>query len=137
MAKIRFTGVPFLGVVCVNKWLAAASLREHYRWSGVVSKGIVDALRVAKSTLTRLRSRLWQLREAHGLTQEAFAERSGISYKYYQAVEAGRKRELRLSTLERLARAYGSEVWQLLAPDAPRSMLAAKRLPPRRAARTR
>ena len=44
---------------------------------------------------------------------------------------------MRLSTLERLARAYGLEVWQLLAPDAPESKLAAKRLPPRRAARTR
>ncbi len=121
----------------VSERLAAAALWRHYRWSGVVSKGIVDALRVAKSTLTHLLARLRQLREAHGLTQEAFAERSGISYKYYQAVEAGRKRELRLSTLERLARAYGLEVWQLLAPDPPESKLAAKRLPPRRAAQTR
>ena len=56
---------------------------------------------------------------AHGLTQEAFAELSGISYKYYQAVEAGRKRELRLSTLERLASAYDLEVWELLAPELP------------------
>ena len=39
-----------------------------------------------------------------------------MSYKYYQAVEAGRKADLRLSTLERLATAYGLEVYQLLAP---------------------
>jgi transcriptional regulator with XRE-family HTH domain len=58
-------------------------------------------------TLDRLLERLKHLRKRHGLTQEQFAERSGISYKYYQAVEARRKRELRLSTLELFARAYG------------------------------
>ena len=61
--------------------------------------------------------RLKQLRKEQGLTQEQFAENTGISYKYYQAVEAGRKRDLRLSTLERLAKAYGIEAWQLLSPD--------------------
>lgn len=91
---------------------------------------------MAKTTLTNLLTRLRQLREAHGLTQEAFAELSGISYKYYQAVEAGRKRDLRLSTLERLAHAYGLEVWQLLAPRSPLVKLA-KRPPTPRAALTR
>ena len=67
-------------------------------------------------TLARLLERLRALRLVAGLTQEQFSERAGISYKYYQAVEAGRKRELRLSTLERLARAYELEVWELLAP---------------------
>lgn len=42
-----------------------------------------------------------------------------MSYKYYQAVEAGRKLELRFSTLERLAGAYGIELWELLAPTMP------------------
>lgn len=53
------------------------------------------------------------------MTQEAFAERAGMSYKYYQAVEAGRKVELRFSTMERLAAAYGIELWELLAPQTP------------------
>ena len=61
--------------------------------------------------------RLKHLRQSHGLTQEAFAEKAGISYKYYQAVEAGRKRDLRLSTLERLAAAYGMAVYELLTPE--------------------
>ncbi len=74
---------------------------------------------VEKSTIERLLKRLRELREANGLSQEAFAERAGISYKWYQAVEAGRKRELRLSTLEKFARAYGLEPWQLLAPQFP------------------
>jgi len=74
-----------------------------------------------RPTLTRLLNRLKQLRQAHRLTQEAFAERAGISYKYYQQVEAGRKPDLRLSTLERLAAAYGIEVHELLAPALPRT----------------
>ena len=73
----------------------------------------------ATTTLDLLLARLQALRIARGLTQEAFAEVAGFSYKYYQAVEAGRKRDLRLSTLERLARAHRLEVWQLLAPATP------------------
>ena len=68
-------------------------------------------------TLTHLLRRLKMLRKERALTQEQFAEASGISYKYYQAVEAGRKPDLRLSTLERLAKAHGLEVWELLAPE--------------------
>ena len=67
-------------------------------------------------TIQRLLGRLKALRVARGLTQEQFAEESGISYKYYQAVEAGRKRDLRLSTLDRLAKAHGLETWELLMP---------------------
>ena len=76
------------------------------------------------STLPFLLARLRELRETHGLTQERFAELAGMSYKHYQAVEAGRKRELRLSTLDRLAAVYGIEVWQLLAPTIPKTQLA-------------
>jgi transcriptional regulator with XRE-family HTH domain len=84
---------------------------------------------VENPTLKHLLIRLHQLRKAHGLTQEAFAEMSGISYKYYQQVEAGRKPELRLSTLERLAKAYGIEVYQLIAPELPKTKLPKKRSP--------
>jgi len=73
--------------------------------------------------LSRLLARLKQLRKIHGYTQEVAAERAGLSYKHYQAVEAGRKQELRLSTLERLARAYDLELHELFAPDLPRSVL--------------
>ncbi|MGA9777251.1 MAG: helix-turn-helix domain-containing protein [Limisphaerales bacterium] len=67
-------------------------------------------------TLKRLLANLKQLRQAKQLTQEAFAESAGMSYKYYQAVEAGRKPDLRLSTLERLAKAHGFDVYELLSP---------------------
>jgi transcriptional regulator with XRE-family HTH domain len=78
---------------------------------------------VESPTLKRLLARLRQLREVHGLTQEDFAELSGITYKYYQQIEAGRKPELRLSTLERLAKAYGIEVFQLLSPEQPKTKI--------------
>jgi transcriptional regulator with XRE-family HTH domain len=73
-----------------------------------------------------LSKRLKELRKFHRLTQEAFSERSGISYKYYQAIEAGRKKDLRLSTLERLAKAYEIKLWQLLAPAFPEKRLSKK-----------
>jgi transcriptional regulator with XRE-family HTH domain len=57
-----------------------------------------------------------ELREQRGETQEEFAEHAQISYKYYQAIEAGRKLDLRLSTLERLADAHGLDVWELMLP---------------------
>jgi transcriptional regulator with XRE-family HTH domain len=83
---------------------------------------------VENPTLTRLLHRLRHLREIHDLTQESFAELSGITYKYYQQIEAGRKPDLRLSTLERLAQAYGLEVHQLLSPAPPKTRLK-KRVP--------
>jgi transcriptional regulator with XRE-family HTH domain len=77
-----------------------------------------------RGTVKLLLERLKQLRVHRGLTQEAFAEEAQISYKYYQAVEAGRKIDLRLSTLERLAKAHGKEVWELLLPPSQDSALA-------------
>jgi transcriptional regulator with XRE-family HTH domain len=71
---------------------------------------------VESGTVERLIGKLRELRLARGLTQEQFAEKSAMSYKYYQAVEAGRKRDLRLSTLERLATAHSLKVWELLRP---------------------
>ncbi len=78
---------------------------------------------MAAPTIKRLLPRLRQLRKAHNLTQEQFSELSGLSYKYYQAIEAGRKLNLRLSTLERLARAYEIEVHSLLSPEMPRTRI--------------
>ena len=69
---------------------------------------------VANDTAKRLLMRVKALREALGLSQEAFAERAGLTYKYYQHVEAGRKRDIRLSTLEKLAKACGLELPELL-----------------------
>jgi len=74
-------------------------------------------------TQKQLVQRLKELRRIHRVTQEQFSERTGISYKYYQAIETGVKKELRISTLERLANAYGIEVWQLLSPAVPKTKI--------------
>ena len=62
----------------------------------------------------RLLARVKTLRETLELSQEAFAEKAGLGYKYYQSVEAGRKRDIRISTLGKLAKACGLEPWELL-----------------------
>ena len=84
-----------------------------------------------------LKTRIRHLREQRGLTQEAFAEDAAISYKYYQAIEAGRKMDLRLSTLERLARAHGVEVWELLLPEMKMAAVAEDRTPVKPARRSK
>lgn len=62
----------------------------------------------------RLMARIRELRETRGLSQEAFAERAGLKYKHYQAIEAGRKTDIRFSTLAKLAKACALEPWELL-----------------------
>lgn len=57
-----------------------------------------------------------QLRLRQGLTQQALAERADLEYKYVQKIESGRWPGLQLRTVERLARALGVEVWQLVGP---------------------
>jgi transcriptional regulator with XRE-family HTH domain len=67
--------------------------------------------------LPHLLKRLKRLRQRARLTQEEFAEHAGMSYKYYQQIESGRKPDLRLSTLEKLARAHGIKLSSLLRED--------------------
>jgi transcriptional regulator with XRE-family HTH domain len=73
---------------------------------------------VAYDIAKRLLARVKSLRLSLGLSQEAFAEKVGLGYKYYQSVEAGRRRDLRLSTLEKLAKGCDLRLWQLLNFDA-------------------
>lgn len=54
-----------------------------------------------------------------GLTQEQFAELAGIPYKVYQHIEAGRRSNPRLSTLEKLAHGFGLTVGDLFSQDCP------------------
>lgn len=62
--------------------------------------------------------RLKELRAEKGITQEAFAEKAGFNYKYYQGLELSRSKCIRLDTVERLASAFNMEVWEFLkAPD--------------------
>ena len=61
--------------------------------------------------------RIRELRLKHSLTQEEAAELVGVSMRYYQMIEAGRKKEMFLGTVKALAYAFGLEPWQLIGPD--------------------
>lgn len=63
--------------------------------------------------------RLKALRTLSGLTQEQFAEHADISYKFYQHIESGRKKKVRLETIERIARAYGIQPWEFFYTQLP------------------
>jgi len=73
---------------------------------------------VANDTAKRLLARIRELREARGMTQESFAERAGLTYKHYQQVEAGRKFDIRLSTLIKMAEGLDLKLSELLDFDA-------------------
>ena len=64
-------------------------------------------------------TRLRQLRHRHGLTQQEFAELAGLGFKFYQQLESGRKKQIWLETIVRVAEPYGLEPWQFLSPELP------------------
>lgn len=66
------------------------------------------------TALKCLQSNLKRLRVESGLTQQAFAERAGLDYKYYQRVEAGKWPGLQLRTLDKLAKALKIDAAELL-----------------------
>jgi transcriptional regulator with XRE-family HTH domain len=66
---------------------------------------------------------LRELRKRHSISQEQCSELAGISYKYYQMIEGGRRIDLRLSTLQKLATGYGIQVHELLAPEMPETQI--------------
>lgn len=70
---------------------------------------------VGRKLQQQLGRRLRQLRRLAGLTQEQVARRARVETKYYGSVERG-ERNISLATLERLARAYGREPFELLVP---------------------
>ena len=66
----------------------------------------------------RLFELLRLLRAKRGLTQEQLAEKAGIKYKHYQSIESGRKPDVRLSTIVKLAKGLSLEPWELFHPAA-------------------
>lgn len=68
------------------------------------------------SSITALARNLRELRLGADLTQEQAAELAGLGLKFYQTIEGGRKPQLKLETIERLAKPYSLAPWQILAP---------------------
>jgi DNA-binding XRE family transcriptional regulator len=62
-----------------------------------------------------LAKRLRALREQTGMTQESFAEHAGVSYKVYQSFEAGRRWNLEMKTVLKLAGIHGLTLSELFA----------------------
>lgn len=73
------------------------------------------------NSVDRVRKRLRELRLKHGLTQQELAEIADFSQNFLQQIEAGRKKEIWLSTVERLAAAFSLEIHEFLAPEYPPS----------------
>jgi transcriptional regulator with XRE-family HTH domain len=71
---------------------------------------------VSESVSNRFKKRLRELRLKHSWTQEKAAEKCGIGYKLYQLYELGIKRNPGLLNLEKIARGFGVDVSELLAP---------------------
>ena len=57
------------------------------------------------------------LREARGLTQEEAARLCKMEYKYYQRYESNTPRDMRLSTLEKIAKGFGIAASALIDGD--------------------
>ena len=78
------------------------------------------------NSLEKVRRRLRDLRCLHGLTQQELAEIADFSQNFLQQIEAGRKKEIWLSTVERLASAFSLPVHEFLAPEFPKHSKPAK-----------
>lgn len=70
-----------------------------------------------------LKKRFRELREKAGLTQEAFAEHAKFSYKYYQGIEHGQWKNLRIRTIEKLAQGYVITLSELFGKKVPKPQI--------------
>ena len=55
-----------------------------------------------------------RVRLARGWSQEATAERAGLTPRHFQDIEAQRREGIRLATIERIAKVLRVQVWELL-----------------------
>jgi len=62
----------------------------------------------------KLAEQIKTLRKKKGLTQEQFAEKIGIEYKYLQRIEGKNPPNIRLETIEMIAKALGTTPSKLL-----------------------
>jgi transcriptional regulator with XRE-family HTH domain len=61
----------------------------------------------------KLGARIRKLREERGWSQETFAHETGLARSFTSAIELGKK-DIRLSTLRRLAEIFGISIAQIL-----------------------
>lgn len=78
--------------------------------------------------MEKISQRLKELRLRHGLTQQELAEIADFSQNFLQQIEACRKKQIWLSTVERLAAAFSLKAHEFLAPQCPTGTKLAKRV---------
>lgn len=78
------------------------------------------------NSLDFIRIRVRELRLRHELTQQELAEIADFSQNFLQQIESGRKKEIWVSTVERLAAAFSLELHEFLAPELPKQTKLAK-----------
>ena len=61
-----------------------------------------------------LAKRLRWLRQRHHYTQQTVAEKARLDYKYYQSIEEKHPPNVTFDSLERLAKAFGISLSELL-----------------------
>jgi len=64
-------------------------------------------------------TRLRELRKKAGLTQAQVAELADMDEKFVQQIEAGRKKQIWVSTVQLLARAFGLELHEFFQESCP------------------
>lgn len=69
---------------------------------------------MASTAAQKLAKKIRELRKKDGLTQQEAAVRCRIKYKYYQEHESGSPRDVRLSTLEKMAKGFDVSLSELL-----------------------
>ncbi|MBU0766484.1 helix-turn-helix domain-containing protein [Patescibacteria group bacterium] len=68
---------------------------------------------MSTSTSKKLAKRIKELRLERGLTQEEAAKKCGLKYKYYQEYEGKKPRDMRLSTMDRIAKGFNINTSEL------------------------
>ncbi len=68
---------------------------------------------MASPARKKLTKRIKEIRKKRKFTQEEVAEKSGIKYKYYQEMESSNPRDIKFSTLEKIAKGLGVPLSQL------------------------
>jgi len=76
-----------------------------------------------------LQKNLRNLRFRFGLTQEEVAQMVGLNHKHYQSIESGRRKQIWLETVDRIAAGFGLSSSDLLSDPLPTDTVVLERPP--------
>lgn len=75
---------------------------------------MVSLIKMGNDIKVNYSKRLRQLRKKYGYTQQKLAELADVEYKHIQRLESKKPCDIKLSTLEKLAKAFGISLSKLL-----------------------